>query len=65
MAVTVTEAEPNLFPAVDLVDAKRNGDEIEVVLVTRVEGHPVRVRVRLKQSMAQSLADKINETTAA
>jgi|HubBroStandDraft_6_1064221.scaffolds.fasta_scaffold614043_2 hypothetical protein len=64
MTVTVTEAEPNVFPTVDLVDARRNGDEIEVVLVTRIEGRSVRVRVRLKQTMAQSLADKINEAAA-
>jgi hypothetical protein len=60
MTVTVTEAEPNIFPSVDLVDAKRIGAEIDLVLVTRIEGPPVRVRVRLKQAIAQSLADKIN-----
>jgi hypothetical protein len=43
MTVTVTEAEPNIFPSVDLVDARRNCAEIEEVLVTRIEGHPVRV----------------------
>ncbi len=65
MTVTVTEAEPNIFPSVDLVDARRNGAEIEVVLVTRIEGRPVRVRVRLEQAMAQSLANKIKGTTTA
>ena len=60
MTVMVSEIEPNVFPTVDLVDAKTNGEEIEVVFVIRIEGRPVRIRVRLDRQKASSLADKIN-----
>lgn len=60
MTVIVSAVEPNIFPAIDLVDARANGIEIEMVLVTRTDGQPVRVRVRLNRAMTKSLIDKLN-----
>jgi hypothetical protein len=57
MTVTVTEIKPNMFPAVDLVDAGENGKEIEVALVIRIEGQPRRVGVKLDRQKARSPAE--------
>jgi hypothetical protein len=49
MAVKVDENEPNVFPMVEKTDVESRSDweEIDVVLITRVEGRTVRVRVKL------------------
>jgi hypothetical protein len=61
MAVKVDENEPNVFPTVDATDveARAEGAEIDVVLITRIEGRAVRVRVKLDPVKAQTLAGQL------
>jgi hypothetical protein len=61
MAVKVDENEPNVFPMVEKTDveARAEGKEIDVVLITRIEGKSVRIRVKLDQAKAQILADQL------
>ena len=61
MVVKVDENEPNVFPTVDATDVeiRAEGKEIDVVLITQIEGKSVRVRVKLNQAKAQILADQL------
>jgi hypothetical protein len=59
MVVKVDENEPNVFPTVDATDVEARGEEIDVVLITRIEGRAVRIRVKLDQVKAQILADQL------
>jgi hypothetical protein len=61
MVVKVDGNEPNVFPTVDATDVevRGNGSEIEVVLITRIEGSAVRVRVKLDQAKARILAGQL------
>ena len=61
MAVKVDENEPNVFPMVEKTDveSRANGEEIDVVLITRIEGRAVRVRVKLDPTKAQILAEQL------
>ena len=61
MVVKVDENEPNVFPTVDATDVelRAEGEEIDVVLITQIEGKSVRVRVKLNQAKAQILADQL------
>ena len=61
MVVKIDENEPNIFPTVDATDVevKAGGQEIDVVLITRIEGMAVRVRVKLDQTKAQILAEQL------
>ncbi len=61
MAVKIDEQEPNHFPNVDLLDAKASGADAEVILVTRVEGAPIRVKVRLDEAKTQVLVERLLE----
>ena len=62
MTVKVDEQEPNHFPNVDLLDAKASGADTEVVLVTRVQGAPIRVKVRLDEAKTQVLVERLLES---
>jgi hypothetical protein len=61
MAVKVDENEPNVFPMVEKTDveSRAGGEEIDVVLITRIEGRAVPVRVKLDQTKAQILAEQL------
>jgi hypothetical protein len=61
MAVKVDENDPNVFPMVEKTDveSRTGGEEIDVVLITRIEGRAVRVRVKLDQTKAQILAEQL------
>jgi hypothetical protein len=63
MVVKIDENEPNVFPTVDATDveAKTSGQEIDVVLITRIEGRAVRVRVKLDQVKSRILASQLKE----
>ena len=61
MTVKIDEQEPNHFPSVDLLDAKASGADTEVILVTRVEGAPIRVKVRLDEAKTQVLVERLLE----
>jgi hypothetical protein len=67
MVVKVDENEPNVFPAVDATDveAKTSGQELDVVLITRIEGQAVRVRVKLDRAKARVLADQLKKALGA
>jgi hypothetical protein len=61
MVVKVDENEPNVFPTVESTDveSRSEGEEIDVVLITRIEGMAVRVRVKLDPAKAQILAEQL------
>jgi hypothetical protein len=61
MVVKVDENEPNVFPTVDATDVetKTSGQEIDVVLITRIEGRAVRIRVKLDQAKSRILAAQL------
>jgi len=63
MVVKIDENEPNVFPTVDATDveAKISGQELDVVLITRIEGQAVRVRVKLDQAKARVLAAQLKK----
>jgi hypothetical protein len=63
MVVKVDENEPNNFPPVSdiRVEAKHGDDEIGVILIVRIDGKSVRVRVRLDRKKSQMLAEQLSE----
>jgi hypothetical protein len=63
VVVKIDENEPNVFPTVDATDVepKSSGQELDVVLITRIEGRAVRVRVKLDQAKARALADQLKK----
>jgi hypothetical protein len=56
MTVKITAAEPNVFPAVEDVDARDNGSAAVIFLGTRVEGQFVTVTINLTYEQAGDLA---------
>ena len=67
MVVKIDQNEPNVFPTVDATDveAKNDGKELEVVLITRIGGQAVRVRVKLDQAKARVLVAQLKEVLGA
>jgi hypothetical protein len=67
MAVKIDQNEPNVFPTVDATDVeeKNGGQELDVVLITRIEGQAVRVRVKLDQAKARVLAAQLKKILGA
>jgi hypothetical protein len=63
MTVKIDENEPNVFPTVDATDveAKTSGQDLDVVLITRIEGRAVRVRVKLDQAKSRVLAAQLKK----
>jgi hypothetical protein len=59
--VKIDENEPNIFPVVDTTDVNvRDGSqEIDVILITRIGGVPVRIKVRLDRTKAQLLSRQL------
>jgi hypothetical protein len=64
MVVKIDENEPNVFPTVDATDVevKTGGQEIDVVLITRIEGRAVRIRVKLDQGKTRILAAQLKKS---
>jgi hypothetical protein len=56
MTVRITSEEPNVFPAVEDVDARDNGKAAAIFLGTRVEGQFVTVTIDLTYEQAGDLA---------
>ena len=60
MVIKIDETEPNIFPAVLSTDVElKSQQEIELVLITVIDGRAVRARVRLDRAKAKGLADKL------
>ena len=66
MVVKIDENEPNIFPAVETtdVDVRADGEEIDLVLITRIEGKAVRIRVKLDRTKSRALVGQLEEALA-
>jgi hypothetical protein len=63
MVVKIDDTEPNIFPAIHSTDVDlKSQDQIELVLITLIEGRAVRIKVRLDRVKAETLATQLNET---
>jgi hypothetical protein len=56
MALKIDSDGLNIFPAVEALDARDAGREVEVVLVTKVEGQLAPVVVKLSYTQAADLS---------
>jgi len=56
VTVKITHEEPNIFPAVEDVDARDNGRAAAIFLGTRVEGQFTTVIINLTYKQASDLA---------
>jgi hypothetical protein len=57
MTVKIDGTEPNIFPAVEGVDARDAGRNAEVILGTKIEGKLTPVTIRLSYGQAKALGD--------
>jgi hypothetical protein len=65
MVVKLDQFEPNIFPAVHSTDVELTSpQQIELVLITLIEGRAARIKVRLDRVKAEILAARLNETLA-
>jgi hypothetical protein len=55
MTVKIDNAEPNVFPAIEAVDARDSGRDAEVIFATRIEGQLTPVTVKLSYGQAGDL----------
>jgi hypothetical protein len=56
MTVKVDSVEPNIFPAVEHLDARDAGRNVEVIFEVRIEGKSTPVTVKLGYEQAAALA---------
>jgi hypothetical protein len=56
MTVKITAEEPNIFPAVEDVDARDNGRDAAVFLGMKIDGQFVTVTINLSYEQASALA---------
>lgn len=56
MTVKITPEDPNIFPAVEDVDARDNGRAVAIFLGTRVEDQFKTVTINLTYEQASDLA---------
>ncbi|MGC1354362.1 MAG: hypothetical protein WA851_00980 [Xanthobacteraceae bacterium] len=56
MTVKITFEEPNVFPVVEDVDARDNGNAAVIFLGTRIEGQFITVTINLTYEQAGDLA---------
>ena len=56
MTVKITAEPPNVFPAVDGVDAQDTGRAAAITLGTRIDGELVTVTINLSYEQAEALA---------
>ena len=47
MTVKIDNTEPNVFPVIEMIDARDSGRDVEVILATRIEGQLTFVTVKL------------------
>jgi len=47
MTVKIDNTEPNVFPVIEMIDARDSGRDAEVILATRIEGQLTFVTVKL------------------
>jgi hypothetical protein len=57
MTVKIDSVEPNIFPAIEHLDARDAGRSVEVFFGCRIEGKPTPVTVKLSYAQAAALAD--------
>ena len=57
MALWIDNQGPNIFPTVEAVDASDAGREVEVTLLTKIEGRPTPVVIKLSYKQASDLAE--------
>jgi hypothetical protein len=57
MALKIDNQGLNVFPAVEAVDAKDAGREVEVTFLTKVEGQSTPVVVKLSYKQAGDLSE--------
>jgi hypothetical protein len=57
MTVKVDSVEPNIFPAVEHLDARDAGLHAEVIFEVKIEGQSIPVTVKLSYEQAAALAD--------
>jgi hypothetical protein len=57
MTVKIDGTEPNVFPAVEGVDARDAGRNAEVILGTKIEGNLITVTIKLSYEQAKTLAN--------
>jgi hypothetical protein len=55
MTVKIDNTEPNVFPAIEEIDSKDSGHDVEVILATRIEGQLTPVTVKLSYEQAGDL----------
>jgi hypothetical protein len=55
MTVKIDNTEPNVFPAIEEIDSKDSGRDVEVILATRIEGQLTPVTVKLSYEQAGDL----------
>ncbi len=60
MVLKIDSVGLNIFPAVEAVDARDAGREVEVVLLTRVEGQSAPVVVKLSYKQAADLSQQLS-----
>jgi hypothetical protein len=56
MTVKVDATEPNIFPAVEHLDARDAGRNVEVIFEVKIEGQSIPVTVKLSYQQAADLA---------
>ena len=57
MTVKIDDTEPNIFPAVEHLDARDAGRNVEVFLEANIEGKQIPVTIRLSYEQAEALVD--------
>lgn len=57
MTVKIDSIEPNIFPAIEHLDARDAGRNVELFFECRIEGKPISVTVKLSYEQAAALAD--------
>ena len=60
MTVKIDNAEPNVFPAIEAVDARDSGRDAEVILATRIEGQLTPVTVKLSTDRPETCGSSWN-----
>jgi hypothetical protein len=60
MAIKIDSDGPNIFPAIEAVDAQDAGREVDVTLLTKVAGQSAPVVVKLSYKQAADLSEQLS-----
>jgi hypothetical protein len=60
MTVKIDEVEPNIFPAVEGVDARDAGRLAEVIFAVKIGGNLVPVTIKLSYEQANALGELLD-----